>query len=263
MTDDPDAGIPAGYVRLAAPSGRAVGLAELATPLTAALQVGSFYEFAARHPDARALAGRGIAYAVSLPRDAARVVVRHSRHGGLFAPLTGDRFVHPTRAPRELDIALRLTQNRVPTPEVVAFAVYEVGGPIRRADVVTREGPDAIDLAAALGSDPSDDDRRALLAAGARLLAALTNAGARDPDLNVKNILVRRAPNGTVEAMVLDVDRVWFDKPGAPHVTERNLARLARSARKWRRKGALSLADTDMGWLAATAHALAGEHVPA
>ncbi len=51
----------------------------------------------------------------------------------------------------------------------------------------------------------------------------------------------------------------WFDQPRAVRVTERNVARLSRSARKWRRAGTLDLADTDMGWLAATAHHLAAQ----
>jgi hypothetical protein len=249
--------LPTGYVVLAASRARAVGLATLAEPLAAALSAGSFYAYAAHRPDARALVGRGVAYAVPLPGDAARVVVRRSRHGGLLAPLTGELFVPPTRAPRELRTAVRLTEAGVPTPEVVAFATYTAGASLRRADVVTREVPDGVDLLSALGDHPTDEQRRALLGAVARLLALLTIAGARHPDLNVKNILVRNTRSGAIEALVLDVDRVWFDQPGAPRVTARNLGRLARSARKWRRRRAFSLADTDLGWLAATTHELA------
>src|SRR5919205_114439 len=94
--------------------------------------------------------GRGVAYAVALPDDATRVVVRRSRHGGVLAPITGERFLGPTRAPRELDVALRLARLGVPTPEVVAFATYPAGPLVRRADVLTREVEDAVDLASAL-----------------------------------------------------------------------------------------------------------------
>ncbi len=38
-----------------------------------------------------------------------------------------------------------------------------------------------------------------------------------------------------MEATVLDVDRVVFGTANDPSITERNLDRLARSARKWRR----------------------------
>ena len=237
--------LPDGYLALAARSAQAVGLASLRRPLEAALGAGSFYAYAERAPDARPLAGRGVAYAVALPGDAARVVVRRSRHGGWFAALTADRFTPPTRAPHELDTSLRLTASGVRTPEVVAYAIYPAGA-FRRADVVTREIPGAADLAA-------------VLAAVARLLADLTSAGARHPDLNIKNILIQRSATGRTLAYVLDVDRIWFDRPGAARVTERNIARLSRSARKWRRGGALALADTDLGWLAATAHHLVVE----
>ncbi len=66
------------------------------------------------------------------------IVVRHSRHGGTFAPLTGDLFLAPTRAPAELSNALRLADAGVPTAEVVAYAVYPAMGPLVRADVATR-----------------------------------------------------------------------------------------------------------------------------
>jgi hypothetical protein len=249
-------GLPNGYVALSAGDAQAVGLEALRGPLEVALGTGSFYAYASRDPRARALAGRAVAYAVSLPSAAARVVVRRSRHGGLLAAITGDRFAPPTRAPRELQTAVRLTAAGVPTPEVVAFATYPAG-PFRRADVVTREIAGAADLPAVLAEPMSDDQRRAVLAAVARLLADLTVAGARHPDLNVKNILIQRSATGQVVAYVIDVDRIWFDQPRAARVTERNIARLSRSARKWRRAGALDLAETDMGWLAATAHHLA------
>jgi 3-deoxy-D-manno-octulosonic acid kinase len=233
--------LPDGYIALSARSAQGVGLMSLRVPLELALGSGSFYAYAKQMPDARTLAGRGVAYAVMLPGDAARVVVRRSRHGGLFAALTGDRFTAPTRAPYELDTALRLTELGVRTPEVIAFATYPAGV-LRRADVVTREIPGSADLAAVLAEPMSEDRRRAVLAA---------------VDLNIKNILVQRSATGEMVAYVLDVDRIWFDRPGSARVTERNIARLSRSARKWRRSTSVDLAETDIGWLAATAHHLA------
>ncbi|HEX6537382.1 MAG TPA: lipopolysaccharide kinase InaA family protein [Gemmatimonadaceae bacterium] len=243
---------PPGYVRLSTGSVEGVALATLAPALARALAEGSFYAWAEHHPEARALAGRGIAWAVPLPDGETRVVVRRSRHGGLLAPVRGDRFIGRTRAPRELDVALRLARAGVPTPELVAYATYRAGSLTRRADVVTREIAGARDLAAtieALGGD----DLRPVLRAVAALLAALTAAGARHPDLNLKNILIAPDVNGEPEAFVIDVDRVWFDSPGAPRVAERNMRRLARSARKLRRTRDLPVHETDLLWLAATA----------
>jgi 3-deoxy-D-manno-octulosonic acid kinase len=240
----------------------AVGLATLATPLAQALRDGSFYAYAEHHPHARTLTGRGIAYAVPLPDGAARVVVRRSRHGGLLAPVTGERFLGRTRAPRELEISLRLTRFGVPTPEVIAYATYPAGALTRSADVVTREIPNARDLAAAIEDFGPVESRRPVLRAVARLLAALTTAGARHPDLNIKNILIAPDANGEPEAFVLDVDRVWFDEPRSLRVSDRNLRRLARSARKWERLHGRSLREPDLLWLAATVEDLTAPATP-
>ena len=49
---------------------------------------------------------------------------RRNRHGGLFAPLTGDLFLSPTRAPYELAASLNLLSVGVPTPAILAYATY-------------------------------------------------------------------------------------------------------------------------------------------
>ena len=238
MTVIPD--VPPGYVALSGNGTEGALLATLERPLRAALAGGSFYGYAEHHPEARAFTGRGVAYAVPLPDGAAHVVVRRSRHGGLFAPLTGDAFLGRTRAPRELEIALTLARRGVPTPEVVAYATYPAGAFRRRADVVTREIPRSKDLAAALDT-PDAGAKRDALAAAARLLDQLAAAGARHPDLNLKNVLLARDANGALEAFVLDVDRVWFDEPGSPRVAQANRRRFERSARKWRDERGLDI----------------------
>src|SRR5205814_3048324 len=86
-----------------------------------ALKSGTLYDYAAQHEEAHSLSGRGIVYAVPLP-NGERVVVRHNWHGGLLAPITGDVFLAPTRAPYELATSLRLMRHGVPTPEIVAYA---------------------------------------------------------------------------------------------------------------------------------------------
>jgi hypothetical protein len=242
---------PPGYARLLVGRVHVVALAKLIAALREALRDGSLYEYAAHHPQARVLAGRGVAYAVPLPDGAPTVVVRRSRHGGVLAPLTGDRFVGGTRAPRELATALRLARLGVPTPEVVGYATYPAGSWFRCADVLTREVPNASDLAAALLDAASDDaTKRELLQSTADLLARLTAAGARHPDLNLKNLLIARQPENALEAYVLDVDRVWFDTPGSPRVTAANLRRFTRSVRKWQRACGLPLDAEDLRWLA-------------
>jgi hypothetical protein len=51
---------------------------------------------------------------------------------------------------------------------------------------------------------------------------------------------------------VLDVDRVWFDVPGAPRVNDANLRRFSRSARKLCRLQGLDIQEADLLWLSAT-----------
>lgn len=247
---------PPGYERLLVDGVDAVGLAELADPLAEALRAGSFYEYAAHHPDARILSGRGVAYAVPLPDPAVRVVVRRSRHGGFLAPITGERFLGRTRAPRELRTAIRLAQLGVATPKLIAYATYPDIAGTRRADVVTSEVPGARDLAAEIMAAEGKGLDDELVMAVARLIASLTIAGARHPDLNIKNILVARDGSVAPEAFVIDVDRVWFDQPGARVVTQRNVRRLVRSALKWRRLHGLQIDDFDIQSIADTVDAI-------
>ncbi len=256
MRSDERAAPPAGYERLVDGEVEAVGLSDLAEPLRRALEAGSFYEYAEHHPDARILEGRGIAYAVPLPESTVQVVVRRSRHGGLLAPLTGERFLGRTRAPRELETALRLERNGVTTPRVIAYATYPDTALTRRADVLTAEVEGARDLAAEIMAAEGRALGEDLITAVAALVASMTTAGARHPDLNIKNILVTRYDGGAVHAQVIDVDRVWFDQPGRPLVTERNLHRLTRSLYKWRRLHGLQVDDFDIQSIADAVEAI-------
>jgi hypothetical protein len=244
---------PPGYERLRRPGVETIARATLATAVEEALEAGSLYEYAVHHPEARPLRGRGVAYAVPLPDGATRVVVRRSRHGGWLAPITGEIFLSPTRAPHELDVSLRLSRDGVPTPEVVAYSTYEVAPLLRRADVATREVHGAADLPSALTRESDPTAVRDVVRALARLLARMGAVGARHPDLNVRNVLISRDVNGNREAWLLDVDRVWFDVPRHPRVMEANLRRFMRSARKLREREGLPFGDGELTLLAALA----------
>ena len=237
--------VPAGYVALSAPGIEGAALASLEGPLREALAEGTFYAFAEHHPEARKFSGRGIVYGVPLSTGD-RVVVRRSRHGGLLGALRDDKFLGATRAPHELELSIKLRRLGVATPEIVAYATYPVGALFRRADVVTREVPRSRDLAEALGALSRSDLKHALIAATGKLLASLSIAGARHPDLNLKNILIADNDFGGTEAYALDVDRVWLDTPGKQSVLEANLRRLSRSAVKWRRIQRLPIEEADL-----------------
>lgn len=238
--------LPEAYVELprsALPAGvRATAREDVAEAVARALAAeGTLHRWASLQPGRRALQGRGVAWSVPLPLPGGpRAVVRHNRHGGLLARLTGDRFLTPTRAPSELAISLRLGAAGVPTPAVLAYALYPAGPLLRRADVASLEIEDGGDLPWALGRWPGS--RGALLAATARLIAQLTRAGARHPDLNVKNILLA-VDDRDARAYVLDVDRVLFGAPDDPRITEANLDRFARSVRRWHERHGAPLLD--------------------
>ena len=216
---------------------------------------GSLTRWAETQRDRVALQGRAVVWATTLAASddgtlLTPVVVRHSRHGGLFAGMTGDLFTRPTRAPRELANAVRLAAGGVATPEIIAYAVHTVGGLLARCDVMTRLLPAGRDFPAAWLTASSPAHRGAIIEAVAKLLRSLSALGAHHPDLNVKNIYI--AGDGlAVTAFVLDVDRVRFTKDA--QAAARNFARFARSARTWDAERSLGVGDDALVRLAALA----------
>lgn len=227
------AAVPDGMVRVTAGRRAAIVRAAFADDARALLATGSLYDAAARVPSARPLQGRGAVYAIALPVSGVRVVVRRNRHGGLFAALTRDLFLPPTRAPHELQVSDRLRALDVPTPEVVMYGLTPAVFPMQRADVVTRDLGDGCDLGALMMPDVPAGRRRAAWRATRDLVSRMHRAGVRHHDLNVKNIYITEA-GGSVTAHLLDVDRVTFGRPQDARIHRANVARLARSARKWR-----------------------------
>ena len=223
----------------------------------AVLEAETLYQWAARQPERVALQGRLPAFSVPLPEQEQRVVVRHSRHGGLLGAIRGDLFLPPTRAPYELLVSHLLGSAGIRTPPVMAIAVYRAGALLRRSDVVTLQLTGR-DLGTALMDEPDDDVRKGWLAAVAALVTALSGVGAWHPDLNVRNVLLVENGPGNVDAFVLDVDRIRFHPPGDPHVRDANLARLERSVRQWRGRYGAGFRDEELREL----RALAEQPVP-
>jgi lipopolysaccharide kinase (Kdo/WaaP) family protein len=247
-------GLPAGYVRFRLRHTDVVALAECASTVRKALAGDTLYGFAAHHPARRALEGRIPVYAIPFPDDATRVVVRHATHGGALARFTGDLFLTP-RAPIELAASRRLHDAGVPTPQVVAYAIYG-GVLVRRADVATREVRGR-DLVAWLGDDLDAASREVVFDAVVALLAALANAGAWHPDLNAKNVLIDHH-EGALRAWVLDVDRVTFGAPHDASIVGANAQRLVRSLEKWRRTRGLRVSDEEIARVSSTAPTVEG-----
>jgi hypothetical protein len=238
------------YVQLAVKGCQAVALDWAASSITDILNFSTLQEWAALQPLKEEMRGRGVIYSVNLPKTpAVRVVVRRNRHGGLLHGLTGDYFFAPTRAPLELATSLRLASAGIPTPEVVAYAVYPTAGIFARSDVMTRRLPAGDDFPVAW-KRANRVDRNLMLAAVARLLKALAVAGAWHADLNLKNLYIA-GTGADLAAYLLDVDRVTF--PDGRDIAGRNFQRLARSARKWRMRWGLDFDEESLAQLASIA----------
>jgi len=238
-------GPPRGFTEFVVGRARVVCAEPLADEFRAALRDSTLYDYARRYPRARVFAGRGASYGIRFPSSSEGVVVRHNRHGGLLAPLTGDVFRAPTRAPSELDVSERLRALEVPTPRLLGFVTYPVMPGFERADVATREVENASDLSASLTVNDRAVRERALHAAAA-LVRRLSDAGARHHDLNIKNVLLQAGDERVAPtAFVLDVDRVTFglDRHSA---IEANVARFVRSAKKWQRLQGAPVTDAEL-----------------
>jgi 3-deoxy-D-manno-octulosonic acid kinase len=204
----------------------------------------SLYEWAAEIPQPRALRGRAPVYVATLPGTEVVVAVRHAWHGGMLAPLTGDRFRFPTRAPVELENALRLRALGIRTTELVGYARYPAGPTLRRVDVASRFIPDAVDFGAVLAALAPAITPNHAIPAVVELLVQLARHRVHHPDLNVKNILLSRDVAGGLHALVIDVDVIRVGVSPAPDgVMDMNLRRLARSIRKWHTRFGIDAGD--------------------
>ena len=203
---------------------------------------GSLYDYAARRPDARALKGRGTLYLIPGPGEG-RWVVRRLLHGGLLAPLTGERFLR-TGLPRpfnELDLSERLRERQIPTPRVTAAVVYNAGI-VYRGEVARDEITGARDLGDLLfGSEAPELARLQALAAAGRLLRSLHEAGLIHPDLNLKNILIG-ADERSPRAYILDLEKCRIVASVSTSKRRRMLARFRRSARQLERRSGRAVA---------------------
>ena len=233
---------PPGYTRLVVRDATVVARHDAVAGVEDALkETRTLHGRASTVPSAKAVQGRATAWGTTLPRGGPAVVVRHARHGGFFAAFTGDRFLWPGRAPWELEASERLRAAGVPTPAVVAYALYPAGPGFCRCDVATARLPEGGDLPM-LWADADEAARDAMLTATAALVRALGLVNAQHEDLNAKNVYLVREGQGW-RAYALDVDRVRFLPAGDNRAAALNLARLMRSLRKSRTQFGLAVND--------------------
>ena len=245
---EPGPSAPPGYTRFTVRDATVIARHDAVAGLEDALrETRTLHCWAATVPGAKAFQGRATAWGTTLPRGGPTVVVRHARHGGLFAPLTGDRFLWPSRAPWELEASERLRAAGVPTPAVVAYVLYPAGPGFCRCDVATARLPEGGDFPQ-LWRDAVASERPGMLTAVAALVRALALVSAHHEDLNAKNVYLAREGSGW-RAFALDVDRVRFLPDGDPRAAALNLARLMRSLRKGRQQFGLTISDDELTWL--------------
>jgi 3-deoxy-D-manno-octulosonic acid kinase len=192
---------------------------------------GTLYAWAAARPDRATYTGRGEAYGVAL--GGVPAVVRHARHGGLLAPLLGDRFWGRPRFEREAWLSMLLAGGGVSTPAWLAGVRYGAGLG-HRADVATEQvaGADLVELFFG-ARPPAGAARAAALDALGRLVRRLHDLGWVHPDLQLRNLVVGDSVAGAPRAWLLDVDTCRRMRADGDTERARNLARFYRSWDKW------------------------------
>ena len=201
--------------------------------------------WAARGETSPTPGGRGAAWFIRCGER--QWVLRHSRRGGLLAPITGDRYMWMgearVRAFAEWRLLDELTRRDLPVPKPVA-ALYLRSGLFYRCDLITERILNARPLSAALAASALPESVWREVGA---VIARLHRAGADHADLNAHNILCAAELRGAAIS-VIDFDRGRLRSPGAWR--QRNLQRLRHSLEKISRdlpSGRFS--PREWGWL--------------
>lgn len=212
-------------------------------------------QWAEAQPGAERREGRGRVHVVEAPAEGpdgrSRWAVRHYWRGGaVAAPVLGDRYLsvgHP-RPFRELAASHQARSRGIPTPAVVAGAVYPAG-PFHRADLVTELIPEGSDLAEVLFGprEPSLDVAGPAMEAAGLLVRRLEEARIHHPDLNAKNVLLTGG-DAAPDAHLLDLDGCRVLDVRALIAAGPMRRRLERSLRKFELRTRRRL-DAD-AWLA-------------
>jgi 3-deoxy-D-manno-octulosonic acid kinase len=183
--------------------------------------------WAARGETSPTPGGRGAAWFIH--RGERQWVLRHSRRGGLLAPITRDRYMWMSEARvrtfAEWRLLDALTRRDLPVPKPVA-AQYQRCGLIYRCDLITERILNAQPLSAALAAGALAESVWREVGA---VIARLHRAGADHADLNAHNILYA-AEAAEAAISVIDFDRGRLRSPGAWR--QSNLERLRRSLEK-------------------------------
>jgi 3-deoxy-D-manno-octulosonic acid kinase len=178
------------------------------------------------------VAGGREAHPVATLPNGSRVVVRRYRRGGMVRLVNRGLYFGGNRAFDELRAAERARAGGVRTPVVVAAIERPARVAGYRAWLATVLLPGGTNLAAWLAAEADEARRKGALREAGRQTALMHAAGVAHADLNLRNLLVMPGEAGG-EVYLLDFDKATVSAaPVSPARRERDLRRLARSARK-------------------------------
>lgn len=210
-----------------------------------------------------------------------RIIIRHSRHGGLFGYIAGDLYCKRNHFVNELVASETAIEKGVNTAEIIAVIKHRTFGPFYRIDVLSKEIPDSLDLIELLTNPPllppllkggnggiKFAERKKIIETVAKTIRKMHDAGLYHTDLHLKNILIQstsgdtppspipsikrgergvlRGKKGVCEfkAYIIDMDKAKRMNVVSARLRVRNLIRLDRSIEKLKAKAKLRMVTT-------------------
>lgn len=173
------------------------------------------------------VSGRGQNALIDLPGSVSRLHLRPLRHGGVLAPITGNRFAGLERPLAELRLCAKLMERGAPIA-VPALVVGRRTGLFWQAAFATVHIEDAVDGVAYLDSKPDAASLTRTASAAGSSIRRLHDLGCCHADLHVKNLLIRET-SGAVEVTIIDLDRARLEDNVGDSRRMLELTRLHRS----------------------------------
>ncbi|HXR25722.1 MAG TPA: lipopolysaccharide kinase InaA family protein [Candidatus Binataceae bacterium] len=157
---------------------------------------------------------------------------RRSRRGGLLRLINRDiYFGRQARPLRELAIAAEAARRGLPVAEPLGALIEPLAPAVYRGAMLTRT-LNGMTLWEFIRTDDDPVVRTHVLEQARHAIERIHQGGLCHADLNLHNLFVARAGE-SFTVVILDLDEArLYPGPLPPHLRQRNLRRLARSARK-------------------------------
>jgi len=173
--------------------------------------------------------GRGVS-AVIDGGSGTRWRLKAMRRGGLLAAVWRDRYPSARRLVATLSASVAARERGVPTAVAVALFVESGAAGLARGAMAFEEIEGSEDLARRVVSKAAT---REDIVATVTAVRAMHDLGVDHPDLNLGNVLLRKRPDGSPEALLIDFDRATFSAgPLSFGARQAGLRRLERSCAK-------------------------------